>query len=87
MVALETIQARRVLKDPKFKDHILAVPSAAIRYLGMNQHLYPPFKDKRVREAVCLSFDREGLVKGLYGGPARPSTGRSRRASPGTTRT
>jgi oligopeptide transport system substrate-binding protein len=75
VVTLETIQARRVLKDPKFKDDILAVPSAAIRYLGMNQHLYAPFKDKRVREAVCLSFDREGLVKGLYGGAGVPLYG------------
>ena len=66
---------RRVLKDPKFKDEILAVPAAQIRYLGMNQNLYAPFKDKRVREAICLSFDREGLVKGLYGGAGAPLYG------------
>ena len=75
VVDLEAIQARRVLKDPRFKDEILAVPAAQIRYLGMNQNLYAPFKDKRVREAICLSFDREALVKGLYGGAAAPLYG------------
>jgi peptide/nickel transport system substrate-binding protein len=75
VVDLEAIQARRVLKDPRFKDEILAVPAAQIRYMGMNQNLYAPFKDKRVREAVCLSFDREALVKGLYGGAATPLYG------------
>ena len=64
------------------------MPAAQIRYMGMNQNLYAPFKDKRVREAICLSFDREALVKGLYGGAGRArSTARSRPASPGTTRT
>jgi peptide/nickel transport system substrate-binding protein len=75
VVDLEAIQARRVLKDARFKDQILAVPAAQIRYMGMNQNLYPPFKDKRVREAVCLAFDREALVKGLYGGAAAPLYG------------
>ena len=84
VVDLEVIQARRVLKDPKFKDQILAVPAAQIRYLGMNQALYAPFKDKRVREAICLSFDREGLVKGLYGGAASAARSPGSRA---TTRT
>jgi peptide/nickel transport system substrate-binding protein len=75
VIELEAIQARRVLKDPQFKDQILAVPAAQIRFLGMNQNLYEPFKDKRVREAICLSFDREGLVKGLYGGAGAPLYG------------
>jgi len=75
VVDLEAIQARRVLKDPRFKDEILAVPAAQIRYMGMNQNLYAPFKDKRVREAICISFDREALVRGLYGGAAAPLYG------------
>src|SRR5262249_57868483 len=56
VVDLEAIQARRVLKDPRFKDEILAVPAAQIRYLGMNQDLYAPFQDKRGRDANRLSF-------------------------------
>jgi peptide/nickel transport system substrate-binding protein len=75
LVELEVIQGRRVLRDPKFKDQILAVPAAQIRYLGMNQNLYAPFKDRRVRQAICLSIDREGIVKGLYGGAGFPLYG------------
>src|SRR5262249_1491119 len=39
-------------------------------YLGLNQALYPPFKDRRVREALTLTVNRDALVKGLYGGAA-----------------
>src|SRR5690606_33925639 len=42
---------RRVLRDDRFKDQLQKVPRAQARYLGMNQNLYAPFKDKRVREA------------------------------------
>ncbi|MGH7319341.1 MAG: ABC transporter substrate-binding protein [Candidatus Rokuibacteriota bacterium] len=70
LVELEVIAGRRVLRDPRFKEQLLLVPAAQIRYLGMNQALYAPFKDKRVREAICLTIDREAMVKGLYGGAA-----------------
>ena len=30
----------------------------------MNQNLYAPFKDKRVREAISLSIDRNGHGRG-----------------------
>jgi peptide/nickel transport system substrate-binding protein len=46
------------------------VPRAQSTYIGMNQNLYAPFRDKRVREAVSLSIDRAAMVKGLYGGAA-----------------
>lgn len=75
LVELEVIAGRRVLRDPRFKDQLLLVPAAQIRYLGMNQTLYPPFKDRRVREAICLAIDREAMVKGLYGGAAFPLHG------------
>jgi hypothetical protein len=42
------------------------VPAAQIRYLGMNQHLYAPFKDKRVREAICLSASARRQDSSIY---------------------
>lgn len=66
---------RRVLRDDHYKDQLIEVPRAQIRYLGMNQNLYAPFKDKRVREAISLSLDREAMIKGLYGGAAFPLNG------------
>ncbi len=41
----------------------------------MTQNLYEPFRDARVREAVCISIDRDGMVRGLYGGAAFPLYG------------
>lgn len=63
-------EGRRILKDPKFEKDLIKVPAAQINYLGMNQNLYAPFKDEKVREAVCLSIDTEAMVKGLFGGAA-----------------
>ncbi len=67
--------ARRLINDPKYKDQIVQSPRAQINYLGMNQNLYAPFKDKRVREAVSLALDRPAMMKGLWGGAALPLNG------------
>ena len=75
VVYVDTQSIRRVLKDPQFKDETLTAPAAQIRYLGMNQNLYEPFKDIRVREAICLSFDRNAMIEGLYDGAAFPLYG------------
>jgi oligopeptide transport system substrate-binding protein len=67
--------ARRLINDAKYKDQIVQSPRAQINYLGMNQALYAPFKDKRVREAVSLALDRPAMMKGLWGGAALPLNG------------
>ena len=61
---------RRVLRDDRYAKELIQVPRAQSTYLAMNQNLYAPFKDKRVREAISLSIDRAGMIKGLYGGAA-----------------
>jgi peptide/nickel transport system substrate-binding protein len=63
-------EGRRILKDPKFEKELIKVPAAQINYLGMNQKLYAPFQDEKVREAICLSIDTGAMVKGLFGGAA-----------------
>lgn len=75
VVYADTPTIRRILKDPQFKDETVTAPAAQIRYLGMNQNLYEPFKDIRVREAICIGFDRDAMVKGLYDGAAFPLYG------------
>ena len=75
LVDLEVVAGRRVLRDPRFADELMQEPAAQIRYLGMNQNLYEPFRDRRVREAICLSIDRDAMVAGLYGGAAFPLHG------------
>jgi oligopeptide transport system substrate-binding protein len=66
---------RRVLRDDRYKNQMVQVPRAQSRYLGMNQNLYAPFKDKRVREAISLAIDRDAMIKGLYGGAGFPLNG------------
>lgn len=75
VVYADTPTIRRILKDPQFKDEMVSSPAAQIRYLGMNQNLYEPFKDIRVREAICIGMDRDAMVQGLYDGAAFPLYG------------
>ncbi len=66
---------RRALEDERFRGELLTKPAAQIQYLGMNQKLYAPFRDIRVREAICLSLDLEGMSKGLFDGASKPLAG------------
>lgn len=66
---------RRVLRDDRYAHELIRVPRAQANYLGMNENLYPPFKDKRVREAVSLAVDRQAMIRGLFGGAAFPLNG------------
>ena len=58
-----------LLNDPDVT--LLKLPSSAQRQIHMKtdgQH----FSDKRVRQAVALTLDRPGLVRGLFRGLAQP---------------
>ncbi len=61
---------RRVLRDDRYARELIRTPRAQAVYMGMNQNLYAPFKDRRVREAVSLAIDRNAMIRGLYGGAA-----------------
>ncbi|MBM3526428.1 MAG: ABC transporter substrate-binding protein, partial [Alphaproteobacteria bacterium] len=75
--------ARRIMRDAKLKAQAITAPAAQINYLGMNQNLYAPFKDKRVREAFCLAIDRDAMTRGLFGGLAEPLAGQVTPGIPG----
>ena len=68
LIYLAVTAGRRVLRDSRLENETRLVPAAQIRYLGLNQTQYEPFKDIRVREAVCISIDRLAMIDGLYGG-------------------
>jgi ABC-type transport system substrate-binding protein len=61
---------RRIFGDDALKGQMVSAAAAQVRYLSMNGALYEPFKDKRVREAVCLSLDQDEQIAGLYQGAA-----------------
>jgi peptide/nickel transport system substrate-binding protein len=75
VAAVKPPATRRALHDERFREELVTKPAAQIQYLGMNQALYPPFRDIRVREAMCLALDLDGMSKGLYDGAARPLAG------------
>lgn len=57
---------RRVMRDKSKDKERQVVPRAQSRFLAMNPLVYAPFKDKRVREAISLTINREGMIKGFY---------------------
>jgi peptide/nickel transport system substrate-binding protein len=75
VASVEPPATRRVLADERFAGERMTKPAAQIQYLGMNQNLYPPFRDVRVREAICRSLDLEGMATGLFHGAAKPLAG------------
>jgi oligopeptide transport system substrate-binding protein len=75
LIFIDRNPSRRVLRGPEYKDKLLTAPAAQVQFLGMNQNLYPPFKDIRVREAMCSCIDRDAMVQGLFDGAAFPLYG------------
>ncbi len=75
LVMLQTEAARRVLRDNTLRPRGIQSPAAQITYLGMNQGAFAPFRDRRVREAFCISLDRAAMVRGIFGGLGQPLHG------------
>ncbi len=68
LVQLERQDIAGLQKDSKFKDQIHFYPRPSIYYIGMNSLMYPPFKDKRVRQAFAMAIDKEKIVNERLGG-------------------
>jgi len=75
LVTVLPAAARNVRRDPRFKGQLIEKAAAQVSYLGMNQNLYAPFRDIRVREAISISIDRAAMSYGLFGGAAVPLFG------------
>ena len=69
-VVVPELVSRSILNDSRYDAQRLTFPRSQIRYIGMSQALYPPFRDIRVREAVGLALDRDSIITGLYHGAA-----------------
>ena len=68
--------------EPEMVTWLAAAPTLVVRrapgtsfvYLALNLR-DPRLADRRVREAIALAVDRDGLVRYVLGGAARPATG------------
>lgn len=53
----------RIKADPKLCTQIREFPRPAIWYLALNQNAYPPFKDRRVRQAFACAINKDELIR------------------------
>ncbi len=65
----------RIQKDPVLSKQLRQFPRANIWYLALNQLAFPPFKDKRVRQAFAMAIDKDELIRLAYRGTAQRATG------------
>lgn len=63
LVMLERQDIDAIKRDPQLRDQLKAFDRPAIHYVGMNQRMYPPFRDRRVRRAIAMAIDRERIVR------------------------
>jgi peptide/nickel transport system substrate-binding protein len=61
------VGSQGLINDPNLQ--IIAARSCACEHVHMRVDM-DPFKDKRVRQAIALTLDREGMTKGLFQGRA-----------------
>lgn len=68
LIQLERQDVPALQSDAKFKEQLKFFGRPSIYYIGMNQLMYEPFKDKRVRQAIAMAIDKEKIVNELLGG-------------------
>lgn len=68
VVQLQRQDLQGIEGQADLKDQIKFFPRPAIWYVGLNQEVYPPFKDIRVRQAFAMAIDREKIVNEQMGG-------------------
>lgn len=68
LVQLERQDVAGLQRDDRFKNELHYFDRPAIWYVGMNQLVYPPFKDRRVRQAFAMAIDKQKIVEEFLGG-------------------
>lgn len=68
LVAMERADVPAVQRNPDLKDQIRLFDRPSIFYVGLNQRVYPAFKDKRVRQAFAMAINKRRIVEDVLGG-------------------
>ncbi len=68
IVVLEKGDYAQDKDNAAIKSQIKLFDRSATFYLGLNQTQYPPFKDKRVRQAVAYAVDKDAIVQSVLQG-------------------
>lgn len=59
---------RRVAADARYTGQLRVFPRAQILFVGLNQGVYEPFRDVRVRRAIAQSIDTERIARTVFFG-------------------
>lgn len=70
VVDVQRTELDRLQKDPILSKELKTFTRANIYYLALNQQVYEPFKDKRVRQAFAMAIDKDQLIKIVLKGTA-----------------
>jgi len=62
-------------QNPELKPLLKQFERPAVFYLALNQKAYPPFKDKRVRQAFAHSIDKAEIINTVHEGLPRRAEG------------
>lgn len=65
----------RLQADPALSGQIREFARANIWYLALNQQAFPPFKDRRVRQAFAHAIDKDAVIKLALKGTAARAEG------------
>lgn len=78
LAALQTGEVQVATLDPdqaKQAPHVTTAPGTEVAELGFDAQAGRPLADQRLRLAINLSIDRKSLIKYVFGGYARATTG------------
>jgi ABC-type transport system substrate-binding protein len=56
------------LMGTEYEQDLKSYQRPAIWYVGLNQEVFPQFKDKKVRQAFAMAIDKQRIVKEVLGG-------------------
>jgi oligopeptide transport system substrate-binding protein len=74
-VDIERPELQRIQSDPVLSKELKQFDRANIYYLALNQQAFPPFKDKKVRQAFAYAIDKDQLIKLALRGTAKKANG------------
>lgn len=75
IVAVPPAELERVTNDAVLGEQIQYFTRAQIQYAGMNQSMFEPFQDVRVRQAFNYAIDRETLIASVLNSAWTVATG------------
>jgi len=67
VLGLDRKDIEGVEQDPVLKSQLQFQPRPAVYYIGINQHEFPLFQNRKVRRAIAMAIDRTRIAKDLLG--------------------